>query len=414
MTANTDELLQLMADVVNVRRWREDPVAEDLLEKLLQAFRVGPSTGQPWELLRLESPEAKGAAISATLEPLMTQGSEGAQHWLADAPVVIAVCLEMRRAMARLGAAGRSHALQDVGSALQNLRIMANALGLRTGVVREFDPERMREALGLSWFMEPVAIIAVGYSDSYLEYPPRYSLPEFYRVHEPPDRARADNPRDRDDDSPASRPEPSTPASPKRSQSGSDADAPVPAIYRRRSIRHYTGQPLEEGILQRLLDAATRAPSSGNMQPWEFIVLESDDIRKAAVATTYSGFFAGPDNQQSWMLEAAVIVAVCTNRRRTMGRYGERLAHHSVQDVAAATENLMITATEMGLGTCWVGGFKADEMTKLLGIPEGVQVLSMVAIGYPAHSPAPRARLPLDMLTHRDRWGMPYFERGEK
>jgi nitroreductase len=150
------------------------------------------------------------------------------------------------------------------------------------------------------------------------------------------------------------------------------------------------------------------------MQPWEFIVLESDDIRKAAVATTYSGYFAGPDNQQSWMLEAAAIVAVCTNCRRTIGRYGERLAHHSVQDVAAATENLMITATEMGLGTCWVGGFKADEMTKLLGIPEGVQVLSMVAIGYPAQSPAPKSRLPLDMLTHRDRWGVPYFERGEK
>ena len=412
MTDDTDELLQLMTDVVNVRRWRQDPVPDDILEKLLQAFRVGPSTGQPWEMLRLESPEAKDAAISATLEPLMTPHSEGAQRWLADAPVLIAVCLEMRRAMARLGAAGRGHALQDVGSALQNLRIMANALGLRTGVVREFDAERMREALGLSWFMEPVALIAVGYSDSYLEYPPRYSLPEFYRVHEPPDRARTDKLLGQEDDAPVSRPESSTLTSPRRSQSDSDADAPVPAIYRRRSIRRYTGQPLEQGILQRLLDAATRAPSSGNMQPWEFIVLESDDIRKAAVATTYSGYFAGPDNQQSWMLEASAIVAVCTNRRRTMGRYGERLAHQSVQDAAAATENLMITATEMGLGTCWVGGVKADVMTKLLGIPEGVQVLSMVAIGYPAHSPAPRTRLPLDMLTHRDHWGVPYFERG--
>lgn len=401
MAANTDELLQLMADVINVRRWRQDPVAEDLLERLLQAFRVGPSTGQPWEMLRLESPKAKEAAISATLEPLMTPGSEGAQRWLAEAPVVMALCIELRRATARLGPAGRQIALQDVGSALQNLRIMANALGLRTGVVREFVTDRMREALGVPWFMEPVAIVAVGYSDAYLEYPPRYSIPEFCRVHEPP--------------APIAGGERKGEASHEKAAAAAPRpislnEAPVPAIYRRKSVRRYTGEPLAPGVLEKLLDAAIQAPSAGNMQPWEFIVLEGEEIRKAAVATTYIGYFAGPDNQQSWMLEASAIVAVCVNRRRTVGRYGERVAHHSVQDVAAAIENLMITATEMGLGTCWVGGFKEAELTKLLGVPEGVQVLSMVAIGYPAHTPAAKARLPLELITHRNRWGVPYYQ----
>jgi len=407
MAANTEELLQLMTDVVNVRRWRSDPVSDETLEKLLLAFRVGPSTGQPWEVLRLETQDAKKAAVSATLEPLMTPGSEGAQRWLAEAPVVLALCIEMRRATARLGPSGCQIALQDMGSALQNLRIMANALGLRTGVVREFVPERMRQALGVPWFMEPVALVAIGYSDTYLEYPPRYSIPEFYRVYEPPASPGADAKGEKEKLAPSL-------SIPERAEQSPTSQPAVPAIYRRRSVRHFTGEPLAPGVLAQLLDAAIQAPSAGNMQPWEFIVLEGEEIRKAAVATTYVGYFAGPDNQQSWMLEAAAIVVVCTNRRRTVGRYGERLAHHSVQDVAAAVENLMITATEMGLGTCWVGGFKADEMTKLLGIPEGVQVLSMLAIGYPAHTPAPRARLPLHMITHRDRWGAPYFEGGEK
>jgi|GEM_PF-510047 len=317
MTEITEELLQLMTDVINVRRWRTEPVPEEVLDQLLQAFRVGPSTGQPWEMLRLESDSAKRAAISATLEPFMTPGTEGAQRWLAEAPVVMALCIELRRATARLGPAGRQIALQDVGSALQNLRIMANALGLRTGVVREFETEKMREALGLPWFVEPVAIVAAGYSDAYLEYPPRYSIPEFCRVHEPSERVAGGEGRAIEPPAPPAR----------TSLAASQGEAPVPAIYQRHSVRRFTGEPLAPEMLEQLLDAAIRAPSAGNMQPWEFIVLEGEEVRKAAVATTYIGYFAGPDNQQSWMLGASAIVVFCVNRRRTIGRYGERLAH---------------------------------------------------------------------------------------
>lgn len=393
----SEQLQRLMTDVVNVRRWRPDPVAEGDLAQLLVAFGAAPSTGQPWELLRLESSSAKQAAVSATLEPLMTPGTEGAQGWLAEAPVVLAVCAEIRRATARLGQAGRLIALQEVGAAIQNLRLMANNLGLRTGVVREFVPDRVREALGLEWFLEPVALVAIGYSEVYLEYPPRYSVAEFSRVHEPPPPA----------PSGTERPLPAAPAAP--STPGEGGSGVRSAIYRRRSVRRYSGEPLAPGVRERLLEAAIHAPSAGNMQPWEFMVLEGREAREAAVAATYSGYFAGPDNRQIWLLEAPLLIAVGVNRRRTAGWYGDANARWSVLDVAAAIQNLILTATEMGLGSCWIGGFKETEMARTLGVPDGVQVVSLVAVGAAAHAPAQRYRMPLELVTHRDRWGVPLY-----
>lgn len=389
--ARVEDLLRLMTDVVSVRRWDPEPVTADERERLFAALGMAPSSTQPWEILQLDTESARKAVISATLDPLMTPGTEGGQGWLLRTPLVLMVCIELRRAKARTGEQGHRAALQEVGAAVQNLRLMAGSLGLKTAVVREFHLEPMAAALGLPWFLEPVAIVGVGHSSAHLEYPPKLPLDRILRPgYEPPPSGAA----------PAGElPRPLVPHA-----------EPVEAIYRRRSVRRFTGEPLAEGVREQLLDAATRAPTGGNMQPWEFILLEDPAVREAAVATTFAGYFAGPDNQQKWLLDAPMLLAVCVNRWRTEGRYGEGVARQAILDVAAAIQNLLLTATQLGLGGCWVGGFREEILSQVLQLPAGVELVGMVAIGHAAELPGHRHRMDLSLVAHRDRWGRPYYQ----
>lgn len=164
--------------VLNVRTFRPDPVPEPAEQALFEGFRLGPSSAniQPWELVRIESEALRARVVGATLDPFLSPGSNGAQGWVAQAPLLVAVCLDRPRASARVGAAGWEQSGQDTFAALQNLRLLAVALGLATSVVREFDPVALKQALGLPFTVEPLCLLAVGYSDAEPEVPPRLPL----------------------------------------------------------------------------------------------------------------------------------------------------------------------------------------------------------------------------------------------
>ena len=182
------------------------------------------------------------------------------------------------------------------------------------------------------------------------------------------------------------------------------------AISARCSVRSFRPDPVPGDLLHKLLEAAVRAPTGGLMQPWEFIVIEDPGVRRQLVENTYSGYYSGPGNPQNWILEAPLLLAACCDLRRTTTRYGPDGLKYAPLDVAAAIENLLLAAVRFGLGGCWVGGFREDQVESILGLPDDVKALGLLPIGYPTETPRPSPRLPLSYVTHRDRYGNRYYE----
>ncbi|WXG39921.1 MAG: nitroreductase family protein [Candidatus Freyarchaeum deiterrae] len=168
------------------------------------------------------------------------------------------------------------------------------------------------------------------------------------------------------------------------------------AINRRRSTRRYKSENVSEEQVKKLLEAAIMAPSGGNLQSWDFIVVR-DEEQKKALARAALG--------QMFVATAPVIIVVCVNKPRTAKIYGDRgVALYSLQDTAAAAENILLAATDMGLAGCWVGAFNDDAVSSVLGLPNYVRPVAILPIGVAGESPRPPPRAPLSKVTHYDKW----------
>ncbi len=161
-------------------------------------------------------------------------------------------------------------------------------------------------------------------------------------------------------------------------------------ILKRRSIRKYTGQPLSPEDLRRLLDAAMAAPSANNRKPWHFVtVTQRETLDKLAEAHPYGKMLSG----------AAAAIAVCGDTNTAPDYW--------VQDCSASTENILIAAASLGLGTCWLGCHPREErvsaIKKILGIPPEINVLSLISIGQPGEEKEPRTQYD-ESRDHREKW----------
>jgi len=165
------------------------------------------------------------------------------------------------------------------------------------------------------------------------------------------------------------------------------------AIRTRRSIRKYMDKPVEEEKLLKVLEAARLAPSAVNRQPWRFIVVRDKEIREA-LRSAYD---------RDWFVSAPVIIVACAVPSEGWVRWdGEEFWR---VDVAIAMQNLILAAWNEGLGTCWIGAFKEEEVKKVLGIPPDVRVVAMTPLGYPAEEKGPVTnRKPLEEIVKYDRW----------
>jgi len=161
------------------------------------------------------------------------------------------------------------------------------------------------------------------------------------------------------------------------------------AITGRRSVRKYSLEPVSEGELQQILEAGRWAPSRGNSQPWKFIVIKDEQVRKDVAAAISTGKF---------LAEAPVGVAVVVNPQSSK---------HPEQEGAAATQNMLLAANGLGLGTCWISVHSTDweeDVEKMLGVPDGEWVISVVSIGHAAENPE-KGRKGLDEIAYTDRYG---------
>ncbi len=166
------------------------------------------------------------------------------------------------------------------------------------------------------------------------------------------------------------------------------------AIDLRRSIRSYVDKEVSEGMINSILHAGHMAPSAGNLQGRDFIIVKDSAMR---------GMLCNAALNQAFIMQAPVCIVVCANIRRTATRYGKRAELYAVQDSAASIMNMMLLAQDLGLGTCWVGAFNEQAVTELLDIPQGVRPVALLPIGYPDESPEVRPRMGKS-IEHQEKW----------
>ncbi len=194
-------------------------------------------------------------------------------------------------------------------------------------------------------------------------------------------------------------------------QNGSAASA----IFARRMIRRYTTQPISRDTLQQLLEAAVRAPSPHNRQPWRFTVVTGDSRRRLAqamgdqlrldlatdgVPTEAIERDAGRSYQRITSAPASILASLSL---RDMDRYPDERRNAAErwmagQAVAAASQNILLRATELGLGACWMCAplFCGAAVSQVLALPEDWEPQALITLGYPADEGRDRERVPLD------------------
>ncbi len=165
------------------------------------------------------------------------------------------------------------------------------------------------------------------------------------------------------------------------------------AIKERRSIRKFRGEPVPEEKLQVIMEAAQDAPSAGNLQAREFILVRDSQIK---------GELARAALNQTFIQEAPVVVVVCTNPDRSTPVYGVRGELYTIQDAMASVMNILLAAHALGLGTCCVGAFEEVWVKSVLRIPPNIQPIAIVPVGYPAEKPSPPPRRKIKL--HMDGW----------
>jgi len=153
-------------------------------------------------------------------------------------------------------------------------------------------------------------------------------------------------------------------------------------IEKRRSIRRYKSTPVPREKILKVLEAARIAPSAGHRQPWHFVVVEDrETIRKLA--------------KSEWAAEDPVMIV---GLAASPG--------WCLNDLGIALEHIVLAATNLGLGTCWMGQTGREEMIKgLLGIPDNFKVVAVVPVGVPDETPSPKERKSLDDIVSWEKYG---------
>ena len=168
----------------------------------------------------------------------------------------------------------------------------------------------------------------------------------------------------------------------------------VEAIKGRRSVRAFRNEDVSEEAVARLIDAAHWAPSAGNIQPWEFIIVRKTELKRRLVEAAFG---------QSFVEEAPVVIVVCAREDLSSKRYGLRgRALYCLQDTAAAVQNIHLTAFSFGLGTCWIGAFREDDVREALGVPREARPVALIPVGYPVGVSSAPKRRSAGEITHRE------------
>ncbi len=174
----------------------------------------------------------------------------------------------------------------------------------------------------------------------------------------------------------------------------------------RRSVRAYDPTPVGPEQIRSLLEAARLAPSACNSQTWRFVV-----VSQPAAISRICREAMRPVIPNRWLSQAPLLIVGCAKRDIVANRIGSRITgtEYYQIDMGIAMEHMVLKATEMGLGTCWIGWFREDRIRQILVIPGRIKVCALLAVGYPKNEPQKRrSRKPLERLAFSETWGRPF------
>ena len=167
-------------------------------------------------------------------------------------------------------------------------------------------------------------------------------------------------------------------------------------VETRRSVRAFTAAPIERDKLETILATARLAPSAGDLQAYQIVVIDETEAKTALAAAALG---------QHFVAEAPVVLVFCASPERIESKYGRRGASlYCVQDATIAASYAQLAATAQGLASCWVGAFDEAAAAAALRTPQRLRPVAIMPIGYATAVPDPPLRRALGELVHRGVW----------
>jgi nitroreductase len=153
-------------------------------------------------------------------------------------------------------------------------------------------------------------------------------------------------------------------------------------VRKRQSERKYSPRPVPRDVVERCLEAARLAPSACHSQPWTFIVVDDEELRRKLAEAAFSGVYA----MNAFAREAPVFIVVVTERSKYAARLGGQFrgVQYSLIDIGIACEHMVLQAAEEGVGTCWLGWFNEKAVKQILDLPREAKTDIILSMGYPA------------------------------
>ncbi|MCU0523176.1 MAG: nitroreductase family protein [Anaerolineae bacterium] len=164
-------------------------------------------------------------------------------------------------------------------------------------------------------------------------------------------------------------------------------------VRQRYSVRAYKPDPVEDEKLQLILEAARLAPTAANRQPFRILVIPTAEHR-AVLQQIYS---------QKWFVDAPLVLCVCGVEAEAWVRRHDGVNYVDV-DAAIVMDHIVLAATSLGLGTCWIGAFNPDAAHEGLKLPSGIDPVAFTPLGYPDDRPSPKRRKELSDIVRYGPW----------
>jgi nitroreductase len=166
-------------------------------------------------------------------------------------------------------------------------------------------------------------------------------------------------------------------------------------LYKRYSCRHYSPDPVEEEKLNLVLEAARLAPTASNLQPFQIIIIKTDNHPADALLKIYP---------RDWFIQPPLILCICSLPDDAWVRKKYDKKNYAAVDAAIVIDHITLQAADLGLGTCWIGDFDPTTAREYLNLPENVEPIAFTPLGYPLDKPRKKVRKDLDNLIRYDTW----------
>jgi nitroreductase len=163
----------------------------------------------------------------------------------------------------------------------------------------------------------------------------------------------------------------------------------------RASVRIYDSDPLSEEEIEYIISCASTAPSAGNLESWDVIVVTDTEVKDALAQAALD---------QEHLEQAGAVFAVCANYVRSMSRYGERGILYGLEDATIACTYMMLAAHAQNLHSCWTGAFNDEEVREILDLPQHIRPVALLAVGRGHPPPERTGRMQPGEHVHWENW----------